>query len=88
MLRLTTVTTRPELIRLKVEGTITQATLPVLAQELERALDGAARIQLDFRDVVYVDGSGLELLGSLPQDRVDIVDCTPLIRELLSKELT
>ncbi len=87
MLRLTNVATGPELIRLKVEGTITQATLPVFAQELQRALTAARRIQLDFRDVVYVDGSGLELLRNLPHGRVEIVDCTPLIREVLSKEV-
>jgi ABC-type transporter Mla MlaB component len=87
MLRLTNVTTAPELIRLKVEGVITQTTLPVLGQELRRVLDEGARIQLDFRDVVYLDAAGLELLRRLPQDRIEIVDCTPLIRELLNKEL-
>jgi anti-anti-sigma regulatory factor len=88
MLRLTRVTAGSDPILLKVEGTITRATRSVLAAELSRALDGPERIQLDFRDVVYLDSSGLELLRSLPQDRVEIVDCTPLIRELLSKELS
>jgi hypothetical protein len=37
--------------------------------------------------VVYLDAAGLELFRNLPQDRIEIVDCTPLIRELLSKEL-
>jgi ABC-type transporter Mla MlaB component len=87
MLRLTHVSPGSDPIRLKVEGTITRATLSVLAAELRRVLDGPGRIQLDFRDVVYLDSSGLELLRNLPQDRVEIVDCTPLIRELLSKEL-
>jgi ABC-type transporter Mla MlaB component len=88
MLRLTPLSPNSGEIRLKVEGSITQATLPVLAEELHRGLVGAQRIQLDFRDVVYVDSVGVELLRNLPQDRVEIVDCTPLIRELLSKELT
>ena len=88
MLRLTRIAQTPELARLKVEGVINQATLPVLAEELRQALDGERQIQLDFRDVVYLDGAGLDLLRCLPQDRIEIVDCTPLIRELLSKELT
>jgi ABC-type transporter Mla MlaB component len=86
MLRLTPLPAEPDQVRLKVEGIITQTTLPVLADELHRALAEADRIQLDFRDVVYLDGSGLDLLRQLPPDRVEIVDCTPLIRELLSKE--
>ena len=88
MLRLTTVTNEAALFRLKVEGVVSQAALPVLAQELDAALARQAPIQLDFHDVVYVDGAALALLRSLPQERVEIVDCTPLIRELLSKELT
>jgi ABC-type transporter Mla MlaB component len=88
MLRLTTVINEAQLVRVKVEGTITQPALPVLVEELKAALAGQAPIQLDFRDVVYVDAAALELLRNLPQDRVEIVDCTPLIRELLSKELT
>jgi len=86
MLRLTPLPTQSGQIRLKVEGSITHVTLPVLAEELRRALGDGHRIQLDFRDVVYLDGVGVELLRNLPQDRVEIVDCTPLIRELLSKE--
>lgn len=87
MLRITTVTKEAALFRLKVEGTITHASLPVLMDELAAPLAGDSAIQLDFRDVVYVDGGALEQLRNLPQDRVEIVDCTPLIRELLSKEL-
>jgi hypothetical protein len=73
--------------RLKVEGVITSSTLSVLADELHRELGWAGRIQLDFRDVVYLDAAALDLLRRLPQERVEIVDCTPLIRELLSKEI-
>jgi ABC-type transporter Mla MlaB component len=87
MLRLTQVVQTPELARLKIEGVITQTTLQILADELHRRLPDTQRIQLDFRDVVYLDAAGLELFRNLPQDRIEIVDCTPLIRELLSKEL-
>jgi ABC-type transporter Mla MlaB component len=87
MLRLTRVVHIHDLARLKVEGIITQVTLSVLADELDRELAGSRRIQLDFRDVVYLDAAGLDLLRRLPQDRIEIVDCTPLIRELLSKEI-
>jgi hypothetical protein len=37
--------------------------------------------------VVYLDRAGLQLLRNLPSDRVEIVNCTPLIRELLRKEV-
>ena len=87
MLRLTTVVQTPELARLKVEGVITQATHPILRDEVHQALALAGRIQLDFRDVVYLDAAGLDLLRNLPSARIEIVDCTPLIRELLRKEL-
>jgi anti-anti-sigma regulatory factor len=87
MLRLTAQPTDADWIRLKVEGVITQATLPVLAAELQGPLAEGGRIQLDFRDVVYLDRAGLQLLRNLPSDRVEIVNCTPLIRELLRKEV-
>ena len=87
MLRLTRVFHDSEMARLKVEGVITSSTVSVLADELHRELGEAGRIQLDFRDVVYLDAVGLDLLRRLPQERVEIVDCTPLIRELLSKEI-
>jgi anti-anti-sigma regulatory factor len=87
MLRLTAQAPDADWIRLKVEGVITQATLPVLAAELQGPLAEDGRIQLDFRDVVYLDRAGLQLLRNLPSDRVEIVNCTPLIRELLRKEV-
>lgn len=78
----------PEMIRLKVEGTLTQESVPVLEEELHQALASGARVGLDLRDVVYIDPPGVGALRRLPRDRTEIVDCTPLIKELLSKEPT
>jgi anti-anti-sigma regulatory factor len=78
----------PEMIRLKVEGALTQDSVAVLEEELGQALAVGARVGLDLRDVVYIDAPGIGALRRLPGDRAEIVDCTPLIKELLSKEPT
>lgn len=87
MLRLTRLSVEPALIRLKVEGAVTQRSAAVLEQELADALSAASRIQLDFQGVSYIGGSGVEVLRRLPPHRFEIVNCTPLIGQLLSKEL-
>jgi anti-anti-sigma regulatory factor len=88
MLRLTRMNDGPEMIRLKVEGALTQDSVPVLEEELHQALAVGGRVGLDLRDVVYIDPPGVRALRRLPSDRAEIVDCTPLIKELLSKEPT
>jgi ABC-type transporter Mla MlaB component len=75
----------PEMILLKIEGTLTQDSLPVLEEELHHALAAAEHVRLDLRDVVYIDPPAVVALRRLP-NRAEIVDCTPLIKELLSKE--
>lgn len=86
MLKITRLSEDPARIKLKVEGSITQGWVTVLDDELGRALADAPSIELDFRNVSYVDGSGLALLRGLPQERVAIVNCAPLIWDLLQKE--
>jgi ABC-type transporter Mla MlaB component len=76
----------PEMILLKIEGTLTQDSLPVLEEELRQALAVAERVRLDLHDVVYIDPPGVGALRRLPRERAEIVDCTPLIKDLLSKE--
>ncbi|HEU5171540.1 MAG TPA: hypothetical protein VFU46_13420 [Gemmatimonadales bacterium] len=87
MLRLTRLAGDPNLVRIKAEGTITQAWVPVLEQELASAFGDAARVEIDFRDVAYVDRSGVAYLRQLPRERFEIVNCTPVLGELLNREL-
>ncbi len=86
MLKITRLTDEAPRLRLNVEGSITQGWVPVLRDELGRALATALNIELDFRSVSYVDSAGLSLLRGLPRDRVAIVNCAPLIWDLLQKE--
>ena len=88
MLRVTKIAPNPAFPTLKVEGQIVSQWAAFLAGECAEVLALATRINLDLADVSYIDSNGAEMLRRLPSDRVTLVNCTPLIEELLTREAT
>lgn len=86
MLRVTRLAPDSSCPTLKVEGQIVSEWAAVLAAECAAVLSRGSRIKLDLADVSYIDSRGAEMLRSLPSDRVSLVNCTPLIEDLLSRE--
>lgn len=85
MLRLT----RPESIAprmaLCVEGQITGEWAHLLERECRALLATDGSVRLDLGAVTYIDRTGVIVLGRLARDSVELVNCLPLIQELLAR---
>lgn len=71
-------------ITLKVEGRLVADSVGVVEQECRRTLQEASRVRLDFSEVTFIDGRGLGMLRRLRTPRLEIVNCSPFIEDLLS----
>jgi len=40
-------------------------------------------VLLDFSDLTFIDGRGVELLGRMAAENIKVVDCCALIKDLL-----
>lgn len=85
MLRITRVEGSPGTATLKVEGRIAADWVRVLREEMRRSLEEKQAVVLDFADVRFVDRQGVEMLRQMRAAEVRIVNCPPLIGELLAE---
>lgn len=84
MLRITsTRDDESELITLKVEGRLVADAVGLLERECGRSLGEAPRIRLDFSGVTFIDGRGLSMLRRLRTPRLEIVNGSPFVEDLL-----
>jgi anti-anti-sigma factor len=86
MLRLTRTSQRAHETVLKAEGQIVAEWVALLEKE---CLDLAARDQqvvLDLGDVSYLDSRAVRLIRGLAAGPVSIINCSPLVEELLAEE--
>lgn len=68
---------------LKLEGRIASDWVDEVERECRRALAQRQRVRLDLRDVTFVDRRGARALRALRGERLHIVNCPALIRDLL-----
>ncbi len=85
MLRLTR-TTHPQETVLKAEGQIVAEWVGLVERECLALADGGQRVVLDLGDVTYLDSRAVRLLRALSPERVSIINCSPLVEELLAEE--
>ena len=83
MLRITPTVKNPETVCLKLEGKIFGEWVDLLGQECRSRLPEPGVIYLDFSDVSYIDSSGVEMVRKLLSDRIEVIECPPLIMDLL-----
>ncbi len=83
MLRITKISESPSLVTMKLEGRIASDWVSLLEKECLRFLDEKRKVVLDFSEVTFVDGRGVELLSKLAGEGIKVVDCCELIKELL-----
>ena len=76
-------TTFPKPVR--VEGEITGEWALLLERECRSLLTGDGAILLDLGSVTYIDRTGVEVLTRLARGPVELVNCLPLIAELLAR---
>ena len=68
-----------------VEGEITGEWALLLERECRSLLTGNGAIRLDLSSVTYIDRTGVEVLTRLAHGPVELVNCLPLIAELLAR---
>lgn len=86
MLRLTRTQERPLQVTLKAEGRMVAEWVDLLEAECRELATGERRVLLDLADVSYVDRRGIEMLRKLTDGRISIVNCSPLLEELLAED--
>jgi anti-anti-sigma regulatory factor len=83
VLRITRKFVDSSLVVLALEGRIVSDWVPVLEAECTKCMIAGAQVHLDFSGVTYVDASGTELIRSLGNRGVRVVNCLEVILELL-----
>lgn len=85
MLRITHASEGPSEITLKLEGRVVSDWVPLLRQECLRILNERKKVWLDFSGVTFVDDQGVKMLKGIAGERVRLMNCSPLIEELLQE---
>ena len=86
VLRLTETKRGPIEVILKAEGQLVDEWVGLLEGECLKLLAREERVLLDLADVSYADRSGVRLLQELAKRPLSIINCTPLVRELLTED--
>ncbi len=84
MLRITKVAENQAQVTLRVEGQIVSHWVAELERETKRLLKGNRKVVLDFAEVIFIGPEGTEMLKRLSIEDVEIINCSELIKELLT----
>jgi anti-anti-sigma regulatory factor len=82
VLRITKVAEDSSTVTMKLEGKLASDWVPLLEGECLTCLE-KRKVLLDFSEVTFVDGPGVELLSKFAGKGIKVVDCCELIKELL-----
>ncbi len=83
MLRITKVDESPTLVTMKLEGKIASDWISLLEGECLSVLQEKRKVVLDFSDVRFVDGGGVEMLGRMAAEDILMINCSAPIEDLL-----
>ena len=84
MLRITKVAENQAQVTLQVEGQIVSLWVAELERETKRLLEGNRKVVLDFAEVSFIGPQGAEMLKNLSIEDVEIINCSDLIKALLT----
>ena len=92
MLRITRMVDNTTNVTLKVEGQIASNWISVLERECLSVLRDKRELILDFSGVAFIDAEGARMLNRLKSlavssERLQIIDSSPLIKDLLKRGL-
>lgn len=73
------------IVSLKLEGRLVAQWAVVVEEECLRVLRGQKRLILDFAGVTFIDRAGVAMLREVTNERVRLVNCSPLVKELLGE---
>ncbi len=86
MLRLTRTSERPMEVILKAEGQIVAEWVGLLEEECLELTARDQQVLLDLGDVSYLDRRAVRLIRALAAGPVSIINCSPLVEELLAED--
>jgi anti-anti-sigma regulatory factor len=87
MLRLTRTTEGPLGVVLKAEGLVMAEWAELLEAECRELLAVNLRVVLDLGGVRYLDRAAVHMLRELTRGTLGLVNCPPLVEELLAEDL-
>jgi len=85
MLRISAIEAAGEPLTLRLDGQVTGRWVKLLQRTCEAQLKKGARVTIDLRNVSFVDREGIDLLRSLTDRRVEILNALPFIAEQIKK---
>jgi ABC-type transporter Mla MlaB component len=85
MLRISADDLTGELISFRLDGQVTGRWVKLLRRTCEAQLKKGKRVNIDLRNVSFVDRDGVALLRSLTDRRVEILNALPFISEQIRK---
>ena len=68
---------------LKLEGQLLGDWVSVLEEECRKMLEENEKLTLEMAEVTYVNQRGVDLLRRLTAEKVELVNCSSLIKSLL-----
>jgi anti-anti-sigma regulatory factor len=86
MLRLTRTTRLPDEVVLVLEGQIVGEWVGLLEAECQALLRTDQRVLLDLSGVSYLDRSAARLLRALAARSVALINCPPLVADLVRED--
>ena len=87
MLRLTRTAERPHEVVLKAEGQIVAEWVGLLEEECLQLAARAHQVVLDLAEVSYLDRRAVRAIRALSAGPVSVINCSPLVEELLAEDL-
>jgi anti-anti-sigma regulatory factor len=87
MLRITRIGESQSLVTLKVEGQIISEWVSLLEKEALSSLQEKKEVVLDFTEVTFINHNGVEMLQKISAENIRIVNCCPLIKDLLNNSV-
>jgi anti-anti-sigma regulatory factor len=86
MLRLTRTNKPPHEVILLLEGQIVAQWVRLLEDECRELLSADRQILLDLSGVIYLDRQAARLLRELSERSVRLINCPPLVDELVRED--
>jgi anti-anti-sigma regulatory factor len=86
MLRLTRTNQNATGVVLKAEGQIVAEWVSLLEEECLQLLSSDQPVLLDMSNVSYLDRGAVRMLRNLSGGQLSIINCSPLVEELLAEE--
>lgn len=88
MLRISENNASIETVTLLLEGQISNHGVEITRESCEQVLKKGGHLILDMSGVSFVDRTGIALLRKLQQQNVELINCSPFLKEQLKDPIS